>query len=262
MTVSRSWLADCPAWEKREVGRHYNVSTDCLASDFLPTPIPYREALERRRAGEPLEYILNHCHIGPLTLKTDSRALIPRPETETLLRIIGERLNDLPPGPLLDCGCGSGFIAAWLKKYSSSDRVVATDIDPEALKLAQENFSCNGLEVKTVCTDRLEGIRAGLALVVANLPYVLPGAKNLNETVKKYEPHRALFIPTTALEFYGIFFQQAIDKLLPGGELWLEATPKLIKKFNSYLQSCDYRIKIDSHRDLTGRIRYLQVKLS
>ncbi len=260
MTASRSWLADCPAWEEREVQRHYREDLDSLHSKFLPNPIPYREALQRRQAGEPLEYILNHCHVGPLSLQTDSRALIPRPETETMLRKVVAEIESLPAGPLVDCGTGTGLIAAWLAK-NTSRRVVATDIDPEALVLAKENFMDNSLEVPVVQSDRLAALSGGLAAVVANLPYVLPGAEKLEEEVKNYEPHRALFIPGPPLQFYGDLFSQALNRLRPGGQLWLEATPLLIEKFTDLLRDFNCTIEIFSHRDLAGRLRYLQVKL-
>ncbi|MGM0380885.1 MAG: N5-glutamine methyltransferase family protein [bacterium] len=258
MTVSRSWLADCPAWEKREVNRHYKPDEDLLVSEFLPHPISYSEALCRRQRGEPLEYILHHCHIGPLTLKVDRRALIPRQETETLLKLFKGEFPALPAGPLVDCGTGSGFIAAWLK-INTSRRVVATDVDQEALSLAAENFQYNDLQVDILQMDRLNGLAGELAGIVANLPYVLSGDDKLQRNVKEYEPDRALFVPGAPLEFYGKFFHQAANKLRPEGQLWLEATPELIQKFMNYLQDCNLEVKFSPHNDLTNRLRYLQL---
>ncbi|MFP4687011.1 MAG: HemK/PrmC family methyltransferase [bacterium] len=258
MKTSPDWLAECPAWENREVDRHFNRRTSSLNSKFIEKEISLEEARNRRRAGEPLEYILGHCHVDGLTIKTDPRALIPRQETETLVRMFSKQLVHLPPGPVVDCGTGSGFIAAWLAAYGNR-KIIATDIDAAALELARENFRFNNCRVSIVRADRLSCFSGGIAAIVANLPYVEKDDPGLDANVEKYEPHRALFAGQPLLDFYKEFLSEGAKCLLPSGQLWLEAEPSLIKKLNKITAaSSNWSVRL--LKDNQNRLRFLALE--
>lgn len=253
------WVDGVPGWERREVKRHYNPADRTLDSDFLPEPLPLEEARERRRTGEPLEYLLGHCHVDEMTLEVDGSVLVPRPETETLLRRFRDRLDDLPAGPIVDCGTGSGLLAVGLARRT--DRTtVATDRFRNALAVARRNASRNGAgQVLFVQSDRLSSLRSGLAGIVANLPYVLPGSNRLQEAVRDYEPHEALFVPDDPRTFYGTFVRQALDRLREGGELWMEVDEQLLDAVSFESIPDGSRGSVDVLEDDFGNPRFVVV---
>ncbi len=134
-----------------------------------------RELVRRRGSREPLAYVLGDWDFRRLTLKTDRRALVPRPETEVVVERCLALLEGVPEPRLVDVGTGTGAIALALGQERPDASVVATDSSPDALALARENARANGLEIELVETDLLAGLVGPFHLVVSNPPYVLPG---------------------------------------------------------------------------------------
>lgn len=145
--------------------------------------------LARREQREPLAYVLGEWGFRRLTLKTDARALVPRPETEIVVERGLALLAGIEAPRALDIGVGSGAIALALKHERPDARVVGVDISPDALALAQENAARLGLDVELRLGD-LESAAEGWDLVVSNPPYVdtLEGL----QPELGYEPHTAL----------------------------------------------------------------------
>jgi release factor glutamine methyltransferase len=152
-----------------------------------------RELVQRRGAREPLAYVLGDWDFRRLTLKTDRRALVPRPETEILVDRCLALLEDAEEPRVADVGTGTGAIALSLKQGLPDARVTATDSSPDALALATENAAANGLSVRFIGTDLLEGVDGPFDLVVSNPPYVLDGELDaLEPEVRDWEPRGAL----------------------------------------------------------------------
>jgi release factor glutamine methyltransferase len=128
--------------------------------------------LARREAREPLAYILGEWGFRRLTLKTDARALVPRPETETLVERALALAAETERPQILDIGVGSGAIALALKDERPDAHVVGVDISPDALALARENAERLGLDVELRDQDGVDAAAEGWDLVVANPPYV------------------------------------------------------------------------------------------
>jgi release factor glutamine methyltransferase len=152
-----------------------------------------RELVARRGSREPLAYVLGDWDFHRLTLKTDRRALVPRPETEVLVERCLELLDGVSKPRVLDVGTGTGAIALALKSERPDADVAATDASPDALALARENAAALGLEVAFAHTDLAAGFEGPFALVVSNPPYVL-GAEldGLEPEVRDWEPRAAL----------------------------------------------------------------------
>jgi release factor glutamine methyltransferase len=153
-----------------------------------------RELVRRRGTREPLAYVLGEWGFRRLTLATDRRALIPRPETEVVVERCLAHLAGIEEPEVLDVGVGSGAIALAIADEHPGARVRAIDASADALALAAENAERTGLQVDLVEHDLDAGLPGGpYDLVVSNPPYVLPEEIDaLEPEVRDWEPRQAL----------------------------------------------------------------------
>jgi release factor glutamine methyltransferase len=149
-----------------------------------------RVLVERRGRREPLAYVLGEWGFRQLTLRTDARALVPRPETEIVVERALALLEGIVTPNVIDVGTGSGPIALAIASERPDADVTATDSSVDALRLAGENARRLGLTLELVQTNLLGGFTGPFDLVVSNPPYVLPGEELLPELT--YEPRAAL----------------------------------------------------------------------
>ena len=127
--------------------------------------------LARREQREPLAYVLGEWGFRRLTLKTDARALVPRPETEIVVERALALLADRTSPRVLDIGVGSGAIALAIKDERPDARVTGVDVSPGALALARENAQLLGLDDDNRAGDH-DAAAEGWDLVVSNPPYI------------------------------------------------------------------------------------------
>jgi len=155
-------------------------------------PAGFAPLLQRRLKREPLAYVLGEWDFRRLTLKTDARALVPRPETEVVVERCLELLRDEQTPRVLDIGTGTGAIALAIADEHPGARVTAVDRSADALALARENAQRLGLTVE-LREDGLDAAAAGWDLVVSNLPYVAPAEwDSLQPEIHDWEPREAL----------------------------------------------------------------------
>jgi release factor glutamine methyltransferase len=164
----------------------------------------FQDWAARRRAREPVAYILGRKGFRHIELAVDPRVLIPRPETEHLV----EALLDLPQGArVVDVGTGSGAIALALKAERPDLEVIGTDASADALDVARANAERLGLDVAFHHGDLLAGVPGPFDAVVSNPPYVEDGAR-LEPEIVGYEPALALRAGPDGLD--------VLRRLIPG----------------------------------------------
>jgi release factor glutamine methyltransferase len=160
--------------------------------DHLEVPGTYQVLLGRRCKREPLAYVLGEWGFRRLVLKTDARALVPRPETEIVVERSLELLRGEREPRVLDLGTGTGAIALALADENPAARVTAVDSSPDAVALARENAKRLRLPVE-IEEGGLDAAAAGWDLVVSNPPYVEPDEwDQLQPEIHDWEPREAL----------------------------------------------------------------------
>ncbi len=230
--------------------------------------IPYVEQmLDRRAAGEPLQYVLGRWGFRRLDLSIDRRVLIPRPETEQVVEhAIAEltrlRLATGKPPRVVDLGTGSGAIALSVAFERLGARVVATDVSPEAVAVARANLAGIGRAATRV--EIHEGdwwdavpadLRGEIDLVVTNPPYVAP-TDPLPPEVADWEPSVALVPGPTGVEAIATIVAGAPDWLRPGGWLVCEIGEGQGDSARGLAEDAGL-VEVGVLHDLTGRDRML-----
>jgi len=186
-----------------ELFRHYlNLSSADLivkANDSISESqmLLVYKAVKRIANKEPLQYVLGKAYFFGMDLHVSPAVLIPRPETEELVRWILETIkpNDYS---ILDIGTGSGAIALALKKAQPSWKVCGVDVSQEALQVAERNSTELQLEVEWKEVDILEGNlpEGNWNTIVSNPPYItVSEGSEMRASVVQHEPHLALFVP-------------------------------------------------------------------
>jgi len=179
------------------------------------------DMLERRRKGEPLQYIFGEWDFMGLPFIVRPGALIPRPETETLVEFaLGDSLEH-GYKTALDLCCGSGCIAVSLNKLGGLS-VTAADISPSCIKLTRENALKNGAEVEALKSDMFEALLGRrFDMILCNPPYIRGCDMEHMQRELRFEPWLALWGGDDGLDFYRRIMQN-IECIAPGGLLALE----------------------------------------
>lgn len=205
-----------------------------LAHPEVPVdPAAFDPLLERRAKGEPIAYIRGFKEWDSLRIRTDPRALIPRPETELLAdaaagEIAGRLATGVTP-TAWDVGTGSGAIPVVLGLRFAAElrdgrlRLVASDVSADALALAAENLADHvvaGVELRQA--DLLVGADAAPDVVIANLPYVPVADVDAAHGSLAFEPRRALDGGADGLDIIRRFVASLSGAAAPGASAFLE----------------------------------------
>jgi len=192
----------------------------------------YRFLIERRKAGEPVAYLVGHKEFYGYDFLVDARVLIPRPETELLveaaLNTVRAMLNTGRTPLVADIGTGSGIIPITLAMEEPRlAKLYAVDISAAALAVARLNSQRHGVEQRLCFLqgDLLAPLQEPVDVLTANLPYVGTNEMDvLTADVREYEPHLALFSGVEGLDLLQRFVIEArqVGKLREGAIMLLE----------------------------------------
>jgi release factor glutamine methyltransferase len=220
--------------------------------------------LIRLKTGEPIQYILGYTEFYGLPFRVNPSVLIPRPETEELVKWILTSVSSSKwvVDNILDVGTGSGCIAIALKKNLPGFKISALDISIAALQTAKENAALNEVDIEFMEADILSPGSASnerYSVIVSNPPYVTPCDKaQMHANVTDFEPHTALFVPDNdPLVFYKAIANFAAKNLVDGGMLFFEINENYGKEIVELLQSKSFS-NIELRKDLSGRDRMVK----
>jgi len=222
----------------------------------------FRDLVRRRAERVPVAYLTNAAHFLTITLCVDERVMVPRPETEVLVEAFEARVA---PGAatIVDVGTGSGVIAVAVARRRPTAHVVAIDISPEALAVAERNVAAHGL------ADRVEILQGDLlapvssrawgdvpVAILANLPYVSEADLAAAEPeVRDHEPRLALDGGPDGLRVIRRLIKQAPAVCPAGGWLMLEVGAGQAERVAALLRQQDAWDRIERIRDTSDHER-------
>ena len=217
-------------------------------------------AVERRARGEPLAHATGWVGFRGLTLRSDPRALIPRPETEGLVDLLLARVRS---GRVADIGTGTGCLALSLAAEGGFAEVVGVDLSADALALARENRAIAGVQVSLVRGDLCAPLRSGvLDALVSNPPYLTAGEYAvLDPSVRDWEPRSALESGADGLHATARLLDEARMVLRPRAWLGLEIDCTRAAESARRAGALGWT-DVAIHADLFGRERYLLARRS
>lgn len=211
--------------------------------------------LARRADGEPIAYLIGEREFWSLTLKVTPAVLIPRPETELLVAQALRHISIDGRCTVADLGTGSGAIALAIAHERPRAQVIATDISPPALALAQDN--ARNLRLSNVefrLSDWCAALRESCDVIVSNPPYIRSDDAHLMQGDVRFEPRLALTAGDDGLNAIRAIAAQARIHLASGGKFILEHGFDQQAAVIDILQTYDY-IAVTGLRDLSGQRR-------
>lgn len=246
-----------------------------------------RTMVARRATREPLQHIIGDTSFRGFIIKCDRRALIPRPETESLVDMAADCLKGIENPFIVEIGTGTGAISIACAKEIKGARVLATDVSEDALALARINAEANGLAgssseqsaesttstltfaqgdlLNAVTADVIakatDDASAKIDCLIANLPYIPDSEKDkLQPEVAKYDPALALFGGADGLDLVRKLLQQTEGKLKPGASILLEIGSEQGEMLKAEASRYTWLEFTGIHKDFCNNIRFVSYK--
>lgn len=232
-----------------------------VASEVADQLPPIQERLLRH---EPVQYVLGVAWFADMELEVTPATLIPRPETEELVRLIVAEQKDQPALTVVDVGTGSGCIPLALSQMLTQANIFSVDVSEAALAVARRNAARYQAAITFQQIDILAEVPHDLGpqsvdVLVSNPPYVLEGERPMmRSNVLDYEPGTALFVPDAdPLLFYRRIAELGQNLLRPGGTLYFEINEQYASMLHDLLTKLGYK-QIEVYQDLFDKDRLLR----
>ena len=234
-----------------------------------------RTMVARRATREPLQHIIGDTSFRGFIIKCDRRALIPRPETESLVDMAADCLKGVENPFIVEIGTGTGAISIACAKEIAGARVLATDISEDALALARTNAEANGTgdalhfaqgDLLNAVTDEAVAQSTGDAsakidCLIANLPYIPDGEKDkLQPEVAKYDPALALFGGADGLDLVRKLLSQTENRLKSGASILLEIGSEQGEMLKAEAANYPWLEFTGIHKDFCNNVRFVSYK--
>jgi release factor glutamine methyltransferase len=221
-----------------------------------PAPAAFEPLLARREKGEPVAYIIGRRAFWTIELEVGPGALIPRPDTETLLEAAVAYFRGRAPRRILDLGTGPGtLLLAALAEWPGATGL-GIDVSEAALSYARRNAERLGLAARAEFRpgDWTEKVEGEFNFICCNPPYVEAGAPLMRD-VAEWEPTGALYAGADGLDAYRRLAPAFAPRLAPGGIACLEVGDGQAGAVTALLAAEGFRV--DRRADLAGHVRCL-----
>jgi release factor glutamine methyltransferase len=223
------------------------------------------EIVNQLQLQKPIQYILGEAWFYGIKLRVTPDVLIPRQETEELVKWILDDIKGFP-SKILDIGTGSGCIAIALALNIPLSQVTATDISEKAVAVARENAAKADADIDFIVEDIFNpGIVKSqkFDIIVSNPPYVTESEKRLiGKNVLHFEPVEALFVPDMqALKYYFAIASLGREILRPGGKIYFEINENKAAQLEELLAGLLYT-DIVIKKDINGKYRMARAVLT
>lgn len=219
----------------------------------------YKQYLSRRAEGEPIAYIQQQKEFWSLDLKVSPAVLIPRPETELIIEVALELLQDKDHANILDLGTGSGCIALALAKEKPHSQITACDTSSDCIDVAKinaQNLALNNIIFIT--SNWFQSIDTNnFDIIISNPPYISSDDEDIEYEVQKYEPKSALFSCNQGLKDLFHIIKNAPNYLSSDGTLLVEHGYKQGNDVRTQFNKCGYN-NIHTSQDMQKHERVTQ----
>ena len=219
------------------------------------------EMIARLKKNEPIQYVIGAEVFCGWTFEVNENVLIPRPETQELVRWIEADWKSDAPCRILDVGTGSGCIAISISKLLEGAEVEAWDISEGALRVARRNADRNEAQVLFRQVDVLKACTEDCRydVIVSNPPYITESEKqDMDANVLDWEPHTALFVPDAdPLLFYRRIAELGVSMLNEGGALYFEINRAYGEETVRLLEGLGYK-QIELRKENWGNDRMIK----
>lgn len=216
--VAEWLLRERLSWSKTDLVMHYQQPIQAEVKK------QFEADLAEFMAGKPIQQVIGHTWFYDRKFKVTKDTLIPRPETEEWIDRVLKLLPADRAFDVLDIGTGTGVLAITMQLERPNDTVLATDISPEALQVAQKNNQLLEGDVSFRLGSLFEPVKdQRFDVILCNPPYIsLDEIPLMDETVLNHEPKQALFADNKGLALYEEMAETIADHLTPGGYAFFE----------------------------------------